>query len=132
MGLLASRLDSRRHPLGPHCQAVAKRRPFAASMGFPTARAPAPPGMGSAHEDPCPPVLPNGSALVRPLPQVLEAQQHDEHPFGLAVEMDLVAAKAFPLVEVERLAERLLEDQGRVRRLLLPAHEPWQVPTSFV
>jgi hypothetical protein len=49
--------------------------------------------------------LPNESALDRSLPQVLEAQQHDEHPFELATEMDLIAAEPFQLVCVERLAE---------------------------
>jgi hypothetical protein len=42
--------------------------------------------------------LPNESALDRSLPQVLEAQQHDEHPFELATEMDLIAAEPFQLV----------------------------------
>jgi hypothetical protein len=51
------------------------------------------------------PFLPNGLALDRPLPQVLEAQQHGEHLFELAVEMDLIAAEPFQLVCVERLAE---------------------------
>jgi hypothetical protein len=49
--------------------------------------------------------LPNGSALDGPLPQFLEAQQHGEHPFELAVEMDLITAEPFQLVGVERLAE---------------------------
>jgi hypothetical protein len=38
-------------------------------------------------------VLRNGSAHYRPLPQVLEAQQHGQHPFELSVEMNLVAAE---------------------------------------
>jgi hypothetical protein len=29
--------------------------------------------------------LPNGSALDPPMPQVLKAQQHGEHPFEFAV-----------------------------------------------
>ena len=41
--------------------------------------------------------LPNGSASDRPLPQVLEAQQHGEHPFELAIEVDLVAAPLQPV-----------------------------------
>lgn len=56
-------------------------------------------------------VLPNGSALDGGASQVLEPQQHSEHPFELAVEMDLVAAKPLQLVRVERLTERLLADQ---------------------
>ena len=52
------------------------------------------PSMGSAQEDPCSAFLPNGSALDRRLPQVLEAQQHGEHPFELAVEMDLIANRS--------------------------------------
>ena len=55
--------------------------------------------------------LRNGSASDRPLPQVLEAQQHGQHPFELAVEMDLVAAESFQLVGVKRLTERLLADR---------------------
>ena len=38
-------------------------------------------------------VLRIGSAHYRPLPQVLEAQQHGQHPFELSVEMNLVAAE---------------------------------------
>jgi hypothetical protein len=52
------------------------------------------PSMGSAQEDLCSAFLPNGSALDRRLPQVLEAQQHGEHPFELAVEMDLIANRS--------------------------------------
>jgi hypothetical protein len=51
--------------------------------------------------------LPNGLAFDRPLPQVLEAQQHGEHPFELAVEMDLITAEPF-----QRLAECLITDKG--------------------
>jgi hypothetical protein len=52
-------------------------------------------------------------------PLVLEAQQHGEQAFELAVEMDLIAAEPFQLVGVERLAECLLADQGPVRQFLL-------------
>jgi hypothetical protein len=52
--------------------------------------------------------LPNGLALDRPLPQVLEAQQHGEHPF------------------LGCLAECLLADQGPVRHFLLAGLEPRQ------
>ena len=45
------------------------------------------------------------------MPQVLEVQQHGEHPFELAVEMDLIAAEPFQLVCVQRLAECLLAYQ---------------------
>ena len=44
--------------------------------------------------------LPNGLALDRLLPQVLEAQQHREHSFKFALEMDLVATKPLQLVLV--------------------------------
>ena len=47
--------------------------------------------------------MPNGSALDRPLPQVLEAQQHGQHPFELAVEMDLKSTEPFQLTGVQRL-----------------------------
>jgi hypothetical protein len=43
-------------------------------------------------------LLPNGSAFDCPLPQVLEPQQHGQHPFELAVEVDLVAAEPFELM----------------------------------
>jgi hypothetical protein len=43
--------------------------------------------------------------------------------FKLAFEVNL--AKGFQLLEVERLAELLLADQLRIRRLLLPALDPW-------
>src|ERR1700727_2791338 len=46
---------------------------------------------------PPPLVLRNGSARDRPLPQVLEAQEHGQHPFELSVEMDLVAAEPLQL-----------------------------------
>jgi hypothetical protein len=68
--------------------------------------------------------LPNGSAFDRPLPQVLEAQQHGQHPFELAVEMDLITAELFQLVCVQRLAECLLADQGPVRQFLPQRLEP--------
>ena len=35
-----------------------------------------------------------------------------EHPFELAVEMDLITAELFQLAGVQRLAECLLADQG--------------------
>src|SRR6266446_10314290 len=38
-------------------------------------------------------ILPNRLARDRPQPQILEAQQHREHPFELAVKMDLVPAE---------------------------------------
>jgi hypothetical protein len=50
-------------------------------------------------------VLPNGSTHDRRLPQVLQAQQHGEHAFELAVEMDLIASKPLQLVRAERLAD---------------------------
>jgi hypothetical protein len=40
-----------------------------------------------------PDALPNGSDCDRPLPQILEPQQHGQHPFQLAVEMDFAAAQ---------------------------------------
>jgi hypothetical protein len=55
--------------------------------------------------------LPNVSVFDRPLPQVLEARQHGQHPFELAVEMDLISAELFQLAGVQRLAECLLADQ---------------------
>src|SRR5436309_3533560 len=64
-------------------------------------------------------VLPNGSVLDGSPSQVLEAQQHDEHSFELAVEMDLVTTKPLQLVGLERLAERLLADQRPVGQFLL-------------
>jgi hypothetical protein len=70
--------------------------------------------------------LPNGSARDRALPQVLQAQQHGQYPFELAVEMHLVAAKPLQLVRVERLTERLLADQRPISQLLLPVLEPRQ------
>jgi hypothetical protein len=68
--------------------------------------------VASAEEYSCLAFFANGSALDRSLPQVLEVQQHDEHPFELATEMNLIAAEPFQLVCVERLAECLLADQG--------------------
>ena len=68
---------------------------------------------------PPPLVLRNGSARDRPLPQVLEAQQHGQRPFELSVEMDLVAAEPLQLVGVERLTERLLPDERPVGQFLL-------------
>jgi hypothetical protein len=46
----------------------------------------------------CRPVLPNGSAFDGSAPQVLEPQQHVEHSFELAVEMDLITSKLLQLV----------------------------------
>ena len=40
--------------------------------------------------DPLSAVLPNGSTLDGRWPQLFETQQHGEHPFELAVEMNLV------------------------------------------
>src|SRR4029077_5096939 len=67
-----------------------------------------PPG---ACVGPPPLVLRNGSARDRPLPQVLEPQQHGQHPFELAIEADLVTTEPLQLVGVERFAERLLARQ---------------------
>jgi hypothetical protein len=64
-------------------------------------------------------LLPNGSAGDALSPQVLEAQQHGQHPLELSVEMNFIAAKPFQLVGVEGLTERLLPDQGAVGELLL-------------
>ena len=46
------------------------------------------------------------------LSQLLEAQQHGEDPFELAVKVDLVAAKLFKFVKVQRISECLFTDQG--------------------
>ena len=84
----------------------------------------------SAGEPPRPPacdsrpvheasLLPNGSATGGSKTQVFEPQQHGEHSFELAVEMDLVAAKPPQLVRVERLTERLLANQRAVGLLPL-------------
>src|SRR5208282_1383310 len=75
---------------------------------------------------PTPLFLRNGSARDRPLPQVLEAQQHGQRPFKLSVEMDLVAAEPLQLVGVERLTERLLADERPVGQFLLARLEPRQ------
>jgi hypothetical protein len=91
----------------------------------------------SAGEPPRPPacdsrpvheasLLPNGSATGGSKTQVFEPQQHGEHSFELAVEIDLVAAKPLQLVRVERLTERLLANQRPVGQFLLPVLEPWQ------
>src|SRR5271165_4411944 len=82
-------------------------------------------GLGLGLRPP-PLVLRNGSARDRPLPQVLEAQQHGQRPFKFAVEMDLVAAEPLQLVGVERLAKRLLADQRTVGELLLAVPQPGQ------
>ena len=54
---------------------------------------------------------------------VLEAQQHGQHTFQLAVEMDLVAAEPLQLVRIERLAECLLPDERAVGQFLLTTLE---------
>jgi hypothetical protein len=59
--------------------------------------------MASHRQDPRPAVLPNTSAGNGARPQVLEAQQHGQHPFELAVKVDLVAAEPLQLVGIERL-----------------------------
>jgi hypothetical protein len=71
-------------------------------------------------------LLQNGLWFDSTLPQVLEPQQHGEHPFELAVEMDLVAAKPFQFVGVEGFAERLLADQWPVYQFFPPRLEPRQ------
>ena len=50
-----------------------------------------------------------------PLPHVLQAQQHGQGPFELAIEMDFVAAQPFELVRVEGLAECLLASRSPSR-----------------
>jgi hypothetical protein len=70
--------------------------------------------------------FPNGSAHDRPLTEFLEAHQHGQHPFKLAVEVNLVAAKPLQLVWVERLTERLLADEWPVPQFLLAHLEPRQ------
>src|SRR5208337_1129353 len=75
---------------------------------------------------PAPLVLRNGSARDRPLTQVLEAKEHGERPLELAVEMDLVTAKPFQLVGVERLTKGLLPDQRAIDEFLLAVLEPGQ------
>ena len=72
--------------------------------------------------------LPNGSALDGSPSQVLEPQQHGEHSFELAVEMDLVASKPLQLVRIERLAERLLADQRPVGQFLLAGSRTTAAP----
>ena len=71
-------------------------------------------------------LLRNGSALDGSTSQVFEPQQHSEHSFELAVEMDLVTSKPLQFVSVERLAECLLTDQRPVGQFLLPVLEPRQ------
>ena len=62
-------------------------------------------------------ILPNGSVLDRSLPQVLEPQQHGQHPFELAVEMDLVAPEPLQLTEAHaRRESRRRMCKGRPRR----------------
>jgi hypothetical protein len=56
-------------------------------------------------------VLRNGSARGRPLPQVLEPQQHSQHTFELVIEVDLVTTEPLQLVGVERFAQRLFARQ---------------------
>jgi hypothetical protein len=43
-----------------------------------------------------PAILPNRLSRDRPQPQILEAQQHREHPLELTVKMDLVPAQPAP------------------------------------
>jgi hypothetical protein len=57
---------------------------------------------------------------------ILEPQQHSEHSFELAVEMDLVASKPLQLVRIERLTQHLLADQRTIGQFLLPVLEPRQ------
>jgi hypothetical protein len=82
---------------------------------FPTVRHPSSVEYGTSRQG-CflPAILPNGSSRDRPLPQVLEPQQHGQHPFELAVETDLVAAEPFELVRVERLAKGMLTDRRTI------------------
>lgn len=56
-------------------------------------------------------VLLNGLSHDCLPPQILEAQQHGQHPLKFAVEVGFVAAKPFELIGVQRLAESLLADQ---------------------
>ena len=79
-----------------------------------------PPGSTRASR----PFLPNRSDHNGALPQVFQPQQHGQHAFELAVEMDLVAAKPLQLVRVESLTECLFADQGPVRQFLLAVLEP--------
>jgi hypothetical protein len=59
-------------------------------------------------------------------PQLLETQQHRQHPFKFAVEMDLVSAEAIQLVGVESLTKCVLPNERPVRQFLLAVFEPWQ------
>jgi hypothetical protein len=48
--------------------------------------------MALPRPQPGPAILPNGSTRDGPLQKSLEAQRHGEHPFELAIEMELVVA----------------------------------------
>jgi hypothetical protein len=52
-------------------------------------------------------ILRNGSARVGGATQVLQLEQHGEHPLQLAIEMDLIAGKALEPVRIYGFAERL-------------------------
>lgn len=51
--------------------------------------------------------LRNGSAQVGGTMQVLQLEQHGEHPLQLAIEMDLIAGEAVESVRIYGFAERL-------------------------
>jgi hypothetical protein len=53
-----------------------------------------------------PPFLPNGSARDRPLSQFLNTQQHSQHTFELADEMDLIASEPLPRRLAHTVAHR--------------------------
>jgi hypothetical protein len=61
-----------------------------------------------------------------PRPQLLETQQHRQHPLEFAVQMDLVSAEAIQLVEVEGLTKGMLPNERPVRQFLLAVVEPRQ------
>jgi hypothetical protein len=63
-------------------------------------------------------VLPNGSGFGRHRAQFFETEQHGEGPFEFPIEVNLVASETLQLVGIERLAKRLLADQGPVREFL--------------
>jgi len=68
--------------------------------------------------------LPNGSVWKGTLPQVLKAQQHRQHPFQLAVEVDLVSAEPLKLFRVEGFPERLFAEQRMIGNCLSTILEP--------
>ena len=84
------------------------------------------PVFASATQLPLPVILPNGSTGGHRLPHILEAQQHGQHAFKLAVQMNLVAPEPLQLVGVKRLPECLIADQLPVRQLGFSRFEPWQ------